>query len=513
MVADKKSLIFSALEQFYKANGKLPTAAEFKRLGISKDKIRHHFGNMHNLYDIFYQKKEILTLANSKKATKNLLKSCDRFVVTTAISGCTVNKSFLRTLENYAKVNKAQILIVPMLNNSQLEFSHELKHLYFVENEFSLNDNCKILNIHYSPKTPDPTTGISHIGNRNNSIILPGTTFRLRFVATGLNKLPHAIMTTGCITNPDHVKNVYESKKDYVSSNTHTFGAIVVEIENNTFFHFRQLTFKDGVICDLGKKYTKNTVTQAKNVLVCGDWHCGKTHQTVKEKTIALAKKLKSHTMILHDLFDAYSISHHEVNKMIVKAKKALDQKLSLEHELNNYADEIYQLAKKHKQKLVIVRSNHDEHLNKYIEEVRFTDDPINFFTAAKLVSFLMVNKNPLEEFVRQKFKEKLNVTWLQRDESFVVYTIELGVHGDKGANGNYPTLGQLENSYGDVVIGHRHTPEIKGRVWVVGTSTDTKPDYGTGPTSWMNTHCIVYENGTRQLVNFINNKFYLDRL
>ncbi|MFM1781349.1 MAG: hypothetical protein RLZZ181_114, partial [Pseudomonadota bacterium] len=62
---------------------------------------------------------------------------------------------------------------------------------------------------------------------------------------------------------------------------------------------------------------------------------------------------------------------------------------------------------------------------------------------------------------------------------------------------------------YKKSVTGHSHTPQILRDVYVVGTSTDTKPDYGKGgPNSWMNTHCIVYPNGTRQLVNMIEGKF-----
>ncbi len=82
---------------------------------------------------------------------------------------------------------------------------------------------------------------------------------------------------------------------------------------------------------------------------------------------------------------------------------------------------------------------------------------------------------------------------------------IELGAHGDKGANGARGSLLAMENAYGNSVSGHSHTPEILRGAWQVGTTSLLKLEYVKGPSSWMHTSCLVYPNGSRQLINAIN--------
>ncbi|MDW8345661.1 MAG: hypothetical protein RML94_01795 [Bacteroidia bacterium] len=507
-----KEFIIQEVINFYYKYDKLPSFNELKSLNITRDKVRNQFSTLENLYDCVSQKLNLLTHKTIKPIPKNFKHS--KYVITTAVANAKVNKIFLKLLELYCFENNAQLLIIPQFKlNGYSLFDIKLTNYYFVVDRFFINSNCQILNIQHPNNSKDPTVGIASIGTRYISSILPSSIVRLKYVAMGLNKFPHAIMTTGAITENIHKNDKILTRSSFINSNLHTFGAVVVEVENNEFFHFRQIIYNnDNVLFDLGKKYSLSGVKKCEPILVLGDWHVGKTNLAVKTETIKFAKKINAKKLVLHDVFDAYSISHHDTNKMIVKAKKAQNKLLSLEYELDQYINDL-KFFLQHKFHLIIVKSNHDEHLERYIEEVRFKDDPINFFIAANLVQFLKENKNPLKEYTLKFYPAfKKLIKWLNRDESFKFGGVELGAHGDKGANGSFPSLQQLEGSYGDIIIGHRHTPEIKGRVWVVGTSTDTRPDYGNGPSSWMNTHCIVYPNGTRQLVNFINGKFFYEK-
>lgn len=509
-----KEKILQFAVKFFKKHNRFPKRVDFEQNGITHNMIKHYYVNYKNLNEQLTKELNLLTLENLNTISglRTVAKNSTTYIITTAVSGCRVNTNFIKALKNYARRNKAKILILPILNKDNTTFDPQLNEFTFIKDFFQLNDNCVVLNLKPSAKTLDPTNGLGPISKNQKTLIIPGVELRLRFVPNGINNFPKAIMTTGTVTLPDFLESKFDSKQSFIVANSITFSATLVEVEDEKHFHFRQLIAnKKGFFSDLGKYYTDTDVKTTPCSLVLGDWHCGKTNESLREKTLELTKVLKPEFVVLHDMFDGYSISHHEVNKAVVRAKKAFRNDLSLQKELENYALELHTLAEKHNLKLVIVKSNHDEHLERYLDEVRFKDDPLNFEIASSLISYVVNELNPLEQYTLKKFKNlEKKVKWLKRDESFQFRNsgVELGAHGDKGANGSYPSLAQLAQSYGDVVIGHRHTPEIKGKVWVVGTSTHLKLDYNLGPSSWVNTHCIVYEDGTRQLLNFINGKF-----
>ena len=65
------------------------------------------------------------------------------------------------------------------------------------------------------------------------------------------------------------------------------------------------------------------------------------------------------------------------------------------------------------------------------------------------------------------------------------------------------------ENAYGLSVTGHAHTPEILRGAWQVGTTSKLNLDYTKGsPSSWFQTACLVYPNGSRQLISVVDGKW-----
>ena len=87
---------------------------------------------------------------------------------------------------------------------------------------------------------------------------------------------------------------------------------------------------------------------------------------------------------------------------------------------------------------------------------------------------------------------------------------VELGAHGDKGANGARGSLHAMENAYGNSVSGHSHSPEILRGAWQVGTCSYLKLEYNQGPSSWLHSSCLLYPNGARQLINVIGGQWRL---
>jgi len=84
-------------------------------------------------------------------------------------------------------------------------------------------------------------------------------------------------------------------------------------------------------------------------------------------------------------------------------------------------------------------------------------------------------------------------------------------VHGDKGPNGSRGSVKSMEVSYGQSITGHSHTPEIVRGAWQTGTSTYLKLGYNKGASSWLQSSCLLYKDGSRQLINVINGKYKLE--
>lgn len=87
---------------------------------------------------------------------------------------------------------------------------------------------------------------------------------------------------------------------------------------------------------------------------------------------------------------------------------------------------------------------------------------------------------------------------------------IELSLHGDQGPNGARGSLKNLRRIGTKAIIGHSHSPGIDEGGMQVGTSTRLRLEYNHGPSSWLNTHAVIYDNGKRSLINIIKGKWRL---
>jgi hypothetical protein len=84
-------------------------------------------------------------------------------------------------------------------------------------------------------------------------------------------------------------------------------------------------------------------------------------------------------------------------------------------------------------------------------------------------------------------------------------------MHGDRGPNGARGSIKNLRRIGVKSIIGHSHSPGIDEGCYQVGTSTSLVPRLQqSGPSSWLNTHCLVYANGKRTLINIINGEWRL---
>ena len=96
---------------------------------------------------------------------------------------------------------------------------------------------------------------------------------------------------------------------------------------------------------------------------------------------------------------------------------------------------------------------------------------------------------------------------FLEPDESFTIEGIEVGYHGHYGLNGARGNRRSFARIGIKVVIGHTHSPGICEGAYQTGTMSRLRLEYVRGPSSWLHTDCVIYDNGKRTLVNIINGR------
>lgn len=521
------------VEMFAKLNEEYDSVKmeDLMEAGYPPGTIKHYFPSLTKLEEVAREEYpdsfhdiDIEDLL-SQKAIKELRKAVrnhKRFVVTTAVTGCSVDEKFYASIKTYCKKKDAKLLILMASDPAHTKsrggygsIDKQLAEECVVLEDTELNSNIFLSTIKLSAKHIDPITGLDRIGQREGTFIFASPKQRMHLAATSNEKLPHALMTTGAITIPNYVTDLYMSERTaYIANNDHVMGAIIVEIVDNKEYHYRQVQSldDDGSFIDAGNRYSPAGVQVYNPIaIVPGDWHSGETDEDVRGVVYQLLDKFKPKYLILHDAFNGLSVNHHEEGNNILKAMRAQSNQLNIEQELRMLAKDLNKLSS-FGSKIVMVKSNHDEFLSKhYLQKGKYVDDPHNHHLSLKLALSMLEGKDPLQVGVEMMgLLDKSKVVWLKRDEDFKIAGIQLGAHGDQGPNGSKGSLRTMEKSFGMSVTGHSHTPGILRGAWAVGTSSYLKLSYNEGPSSWLHTLCLVYENGSRQLINIIDGKWCL---
>src|SRR5581483_9974911 len=477
--------ILSIYIKLSKKNGVYPSRSELLREGVSRDQVRSAFGSLSQLKNVAFTTypdvfkgiiDETLVSDDAIQNLKQEVRGYNKFVITTAIGGGKVHSKFHSSLKKYCELNNAKLLILMAEDPASIrkfKIPNGLEEEQFVFSDIKLNSNIFISTIKLSAKQIDPMTGLSRLGKREGSFIYASPKQRLVFVPIG-STLPHAIMTTGAITLPDYQTEHYMSERTaWIAKQDHVMGAVIVEVEDEEIYHFRQIQAeKNGSFIDLGKQYTENGVIDVRpSAFILGDWHSGETDPTAKTSWKEVVDAVKPRILVLHDAFNGKSINHHEKGRKIKRAKFYRDNLLSLKDELKKFAEDLNELSTWADQ-VVIVKSNHDEFLEEILEDGRYINDPINFEICTKLALAMLNGSSPLRIGAEISGLSATNIVWLKRDDDFEIARIQLGAHGDKGPNGARGSIKNLESSYGNCVIGHSHSPGILRGCWQVGTSS-----------------------------------------
>lgn len=519
-----------------KSTGMYPGRAELAKVGYNRDTLRYYFTNLtqlkeaaiewakendptafHNIIDA-----SIFTRENFKLLQDNV-KKYKRFVITTAVVGCQVHEGFLDSIQTYCKDKDAMLLVLPAADPASAgdwNLDPDLGVESIVFGDLALNSNLFLCSIKLSAKQIDPTTGLDRIGQRNGSFIYASPKQRLKFMPVSNVKHPHAEMTTGAITMPrylnyDITEKYMSDRTAYIANYDHVIGAIVVEIQDKSRYHFRQIQADPkGGFVDLGDYYCGDKKEKMyAEALSMGDWHSGETDPNAVKAWKEVISLVKPKKLFVHDGFNGLSINHHERDRQIRRAVLAKRGLLNLESELTGFAKDLQGMTNWGSiQKVIVVKSNHDIFLDRWLDSGEHVDDPHNYELGAELALAMVQGKNPLQYAVEKLgLKAKKKVQWLDMDEDYFIAKIQCGAHGHKGPKGSRGSLIGMEKSYGQSVTGHAHGPEILRGAWQNGTSSFLKLSYNSGPSDWVQSSTLIYPNGMRQLINSFDGNWRME--
>jgi len=441
---------------------------------------------------------------------QRMIEMGNKYVITAAQANAPVNEEFYRSLLTYCEVNEAKLMVIPLQGRhiSEEDINPVLEQYVIGRGDHSLGKNIKVSDWVIKPQQMLPLTGLGRFTASDVSSIFGSPKQHLQVVPNSNESLPKVLMSTGVVTKPNYNDKF---RIGQIAKKDHTYGAITVEVEKGGGYHFRQLnSLVNGKFFDLGVLYDGETYSSDfPEALVLGDVHALDQDPRVFKANLRMIEDLRPDRIFLHDLFDGYSINHWNQGKIVELHKDWEKSGLNLEYELSKTGETLMKYAEVTPDtEVVVVASNHDERLHRYLQEGRFIDEPQNVKIGSELLTSYLEGENPLEAGLRMYYDLPDNITFLGRDDDYKVRGFQLGAHGDKGSNGSRGSPRGMELAYGKSISAHSHTPMILRNTYKVGTSTPLRLRYTQGASSWMNSNALLYSNGKVQIVNVMRGKY-----
>lgn len=349
-----------------------------------------------------------------------------------------------------------------------------------------------------------------------DSAIFPHTKLAIEPVATVPGLPTKHCYTTGTLTYRNYIQKKAGLKAEF----HHVYSAVLVEVDSNGDWWARHIV-ADGkgefFDCPRGEvvKVTKDGIQQGlrAEALNWGDIHVTELPEDRMYKYwgqsshgSSVIDSLKPKYQFFNDLFSMKSRSHHEMHSFADMLKKHIRGTERIDAELQKTAD-FLSLSERPDTLSVVVQSNHDRHLERYLDEVNYKHDLVNvlWFLEAQLARVKAIQSGDdgwlLLEWALQRQGCPEAVRFLRMDESFVVcksnHPIECGLHGDIGPNGARGTVNNLSVLGSRVTKGHDHSLSARDGLWSAGVCSPDQ-DYRKGPGTWSVSHVVTYPSGKR---------------
>jgi len=317
--------------------------------------------------------------------------------------------------------------------------------------------------------------------------------------------------TTGTVTQRNYTATKAGRKAEF----HHGYGAVLVSVDSEGRWFVRQLNAdSSGVICDLDLMAADGIVTtgHAVEAITWGDIHGDHLSHQMRELCWGqngILETLRPRVQFFHDTLDFRARNHHDRDNALLEFEKHLDGKDDVEDELSRskgFLDDSY----REWCESVVVDSNHDNALGRWLDEADYRTDPTNamFFLEAQLRRYQSVKNREhdfhLVEWAMRRAGCSDQIVFLREDESYIIAPnsggIEGGMHGHLGPNGSRGTPTGLKKMGRKANIGDKHSAGIYDGLYVAGVLGDLDQGYNSGPSSWSHSNIITYANGKRAI-------------
>ena len=469
------------------------------------------------------------------KKTRRFARKLDSqlYFITAAQNATPMHDGFFSAITKaWVKDTGGELVILPMRYQnptSRWTDSQKNAEYWLVPDELLYNQRKKlnqslvlIGDVKIRPTAHDPLSGFESI-THGESGIFAHTKLRMTTIPTPQNKAPKILTTTGAITVPNYTDSKAGKKGEF----HHVQGGVIVEIVNNKKFHLHHINCRksDGAFIWLDKAYYPDgTVTRAPayEAIVFGDAHVRFADPDVVDATFCkggLVDVLNPHSLIWHDLLDAYSVNvHHRGNPFIKLAKQRANYHVA-EDEVHEAIEFLQGKGKGRKN--FIIPSNHNDMLSRWViqedwkkdiatENIEFyLETALQMARSAKMTDIGADYVDAFGYWVNQ-LKGNSDITPIKMRESLTIREIELALHGHKGPGGARGTIKNFGAIGVKLITGHGHSPAIWNGHYRDGTMTRLTAEYVDGPNAWLNTHCSIDGFGKRHHHTCIDGTFWL---
>ena len=532
--------------KFCRENHRYPTESDlWSAMGIDLKTVNATFGSLDKFKEELRTnyKKELRNFVDRTiwspqriSQTRRVLSKTRTIFCTSAVAGSEVHEGFYGAIQSFCHHRNAELVVFPIngeLNELDDRFIDASVHVAF--GDVSLTPRFMLSSIKIRGNQIDPSTSIHRSVPPGVSTVYGATKQRMtvRPASKEVKDPPYAI-GTGCVTLPHYVKRPSRDRKgnvvhefsntedrlNYIATKNHMVGGVIVEVDSDgTVFTRVVQAYEDGSFADRNVVYCHNKIEEdiAPAAIILGDLHTAQNEEQITDAFILEARKLRIKTAIIHDIFDGFTINHHQQENMIRKSQ-IINSTVT-----HNLRQELIQLSEFIEKRLlpvfdniIIVKSNHDNWLDEYIRNLMFKFDPQNLKIGLQLALVMHDNKNPLEHFVKaylaaEKVKPEFinQIKFLDEGQDYIISGVNVGHHGHRAANGARGSMRGLEQALPVAFTGNIHTPEIFARHHRVGCLARRDMDYASGSpaTSWMYTSGLLHEGGGQQLITYVNGK------
>lgn len=474
-----------------------------------------------------------------------------RYILTSAQNNTYVHDAFLKSLESYAQANDAQ-LIVSLFTYNKNGYQNGTKdaaragkydsrkapyeELWYDPKikPYVLNESAELApglvfggELDILPTAANPISGMQDYFGHASGII-PHAKHAMESEPRVPDDDERFIYTTGACTK----RNYIQRKAGQKAEAHHTYGALVVEVDDDGDWFVRQIVADDnGAFYDLTDKYLPSGEIlhdQRAEAIQWGDVHIEKSDPVVLEASFGsggILDAIKPKHQFFEDLVDFQGRNHHSIDDPYHHLNQFFNIRRSVKDEFRLGA-EFLKAAERPDTQSHVVPSNHDGGaFVKWLKNPHaHTSDPLNFtfWHASNLKKGEEIEKgNPkfdIFEWAIRSFADLKRTDFLEEGKSFTICKtkdssgIECALHGHQGPDGSRGSPRAFRNIGRKANTGHTHKPGIINGVYTAGVTGKYDMDYNRGPTTWSHSHILTYPNGKRTILTIKKGKWRAEK-